>query len=145
MKLKLGIRAAFLRKALGISLVVLMSIGFSYSGALANGCRGGVDCLACAPHIHPQVSILQGQMENQSCWPAADDVSCAVENGRRRNEYDGGAAFIGTYHQASFGFTAAARLETGSSRFSKAFLPSFLSYDPGGLSAIYLLNQSLLC
>ena len=142
--MELYIHNAFLRKALSIFLIVFVGIGFSFGGALANGCQGGTDCLICAERPHGHVPGVPKDMENSGCQPDGQNATCGFEAGQDPDER-GIVSAVRSYHQWHDGIFAAVSDEYGQTLLPKEFVPQFLLSDSRGTAPIYLLNQTLLC
>ena len=145
MKLKLKILNLFSRKTLGIVLMLLVGIGFSAGGVMADNCQGGIGCLNCAAEAHPHMPGMDAATGNDSCQPDGQNRSCGFEVGQRADEFDSIASMagFGNYQHAGIFFVA-------SDKFDPTLLPevliSQLQYpDTGGSTPIFLLNRSLLC
>jgi hypothetical protein len=145
MKLKLFIRPKFLRKALSIFLIVFVGIGFSFGGALANGCQGGADCLVCPEQPHGHIQDTAASMENPGCPSGGQNSTCGLEASQDPDEFHGIVSAVRSYHQAYAGIFAAVLYEYGQTLLPKKFVPQFLLFDSSGTAPIYLLNQTLLC
>ena len=145
MNLELNIHTAFLRKALSIILIVFMSVGFSFGGALAGNCQGGADCPVCAQLPHGHVPGAAADMENPGCPPDGQNSTCGFEASQDPDEFRGIVSAVRSYHQAYAGIFAAVSDEYGQTLLPKEFVPQFLLSDSGGTAPVYLLNQALLC
>jgi hypothetical protein len=136
MNLELYIHPAFLRKALNIFLIVFVSIGFSFGGALANGCQGGADCMVCAELPHGHVPGAMTDMENPGCPPGEQNATCGFEAGQDPDER-GLVSAVRSYHQGHDGIFAAVFDEYGQTLLPKEFVPQFLLSDSRGTAPIY--------
>jgi len=145
MNLKFKIRAPFLPKALSIIMTVLMGIGFSIGGALANSCQGGVNCPVCAEMPHGHVPGTTAGMEKPGCPAGGQNSTCGFEAGRGPDELRSIVSSVRSYQQAYTGIFAAVSDEFGQNLLPKEFVPQIQLSDSGGATPIYLLNQSLLC
>ncbi len=145
MNIDLNILKPFCRTAICIILMLFISIGFSFGGALANSCQGGADCFICAELPHGHVPVAAAEMEDPGCRPVGQNSACGFETSQNPAEFQGIASSVRSYHPVNTGIFSAA-----SDRYDPALLPGeFISQfrlsDSNGAVPIYLLNHSLLC
>ena len=107
MNLELNIRTAFLRKALNITLALFISLGFSFSGALADNCQGGIDCLVCAELSHGHVPGAVANIENPGCTPIGSNSTCDIEANQNPDKFRGIVSPVRSYHPWYTGIFAA--------------------------------------
>ena len=145
MNRKLNILNGFPRKALCLTLILLIGFSFSAGGVLANSCQGGADCLNCATAAHPHIPGMDVQMVNPGCQSAEQNSSCGFETGRSTDEFDKTTAVVKSDTQPYFGIFSAASDESDQADLYREFITQFQSPDRSELTPIYLLNLSLLC
>jgi len=145
MILRSNIFNAFPRKACCVIFVLLISISFSFGGALAKSCKGGPDCLNCAEASHPHVPDTDAGKENHGCGPGQNDGSCGFESGRSQDEFQVIVSTVRPDNHESSGIFKAASDEFDPSYLSGEIISLFLSPDSGKITPIYLLHESLLC
>jgi hypothetical protein len=145
MDLKLNMGNAFSIKALCISLILFMSIGYSFGGAQANSCEGGAACLICARQPHRHLPGAQSRAENPGCGPAEQNSTCGYEAGRDSEKFYGIASAVRSFYPARTGIFAGASDEYDPFRVSRVRIAAFSLSDAGAKAPIYLRNLSLLC
>jgi hypothetical protein len=145
MHFKLNILNSSSRKACYIIFTLFISISFSLGGALANGCKGGVDCLNCAQLAHLHVPDVKADMENHGCRPGDNNDTCGVETNQNPDEFQGIAPAVRSDNPAYSGIFSGTSGEHGQSHLSGGLLSHFHSRGSARITPIYLLNHSLLC
>ena len=141
----LNILNAFPRKACYIIFTLFLSISFSLGGVLANGCKGGPDCLNCAQLAHLHVPGAVADMENHGCWPDDNNGTCGVENNQNPDEFHGIVPAIRSDNHAYSGIFSDAPGEHTQSHLSGELRSQYRSHGKVRITPIYLLNHSLLC
>jgi hypothetical protein len=145
MSLELKIHGAFSHKALSIILAVLISIGFSFGGAMANSCQGDADCPVCVEAPHGHASDAAPGVQDPDCPPAGQNSTCGFEASQDPDGFRSIVSPVRPYRQVYAGIFAAVSDEYGQIFLQKEFVPQILLSDSDGAAPIYILNQSLLC
>jgi hypothetical protein len=145
MSLKLNIGHAFARKAICSSLILLISIGFSFGGAQADICRGGADCLICIQKPHHDLPAAPMSMGSPGCAPADQNGTCGFEDAQGIEKFYGVASAVRSFHPVRSGIFAGASDEDSRFRLSRGPIAAFFPADPVPKAPIYLRNHSLLC
>jgi len=145
MKLERSILKPFCRTAICIILMLFISIGLSFGGALADNCQGGADCLNCVELLHRHVPGATAGMEEPDCRTTGQDSTCGFEANQNLDEFPGIVSSVRPHHQTHTGIFAAVSDEYVQTRLTGEFVTQFLLSASGGTVPIYLLNQSQLC
>jgi hypothetical protein len=145
MNLRRNMANAFSPKALCITLILLMSIGFSFAGAQANNCEGGAGCLICALQPHRHLPGKQTSVENPGCSPYETGSTCGFEAGQDSEKFYGIASAVGSICPARTGIFTGALNENDQFRVSRGLIASSFPSEPCLKAPIYLRNHSLLC
>lgn len=145
MSLKFNIGHAFARKTICSSLILLISIGFSFGGAQADSCRGDADCLICTQQLHRHLAGAQPRAENANCTPGEQNSTCGFEDTQGAEKFYGLASTVRSFHQVRSGIFCGAYGEDGQFRLCRELIAPFFLSDPGPKAPIYLRNHSLLC
>ena len=142
---KSNILKRIFRRTLWLIFILLLTIGFSTGGVLANSCQGGAGCLICAAMVHPHIPGMDMEMVNPGCQTAEQNSSCGFETGRRVDDSDSMAiiAESGTGQYSKI-FQAVSK-ESDQADLYRGNITQNKYPDPGELTPIYLLDQSLLC
>ena len=145
MKLKLNVLNLFSRKTLGIVLMLLVGIGFSAGGVMADSCQGGIGCLNCAAAAHPHMPGVDADMGNHGCQPDGQNRSCGFEVGQRADKFDriASAVEFSTDQYSGIFFVASDKFDQ--TPVPEALISQLQYRDTGGSTPIFLLNRSLLC
>jgi len=136
---------AFSPKAFCIILILFMSSGFSFGGARANSCEGGVDCFACVRTPHRHLPGAQTRPQNPGCGPAEPNSTCGYETGRDSEKFYGIVPAVRSFYPVSAGSYFGAFDEYDPFRVSRGLVASSFLSEPGLKAPIYLRNLSLLC
>jgi hypothetical protein len=146
MKIKLDIGNRFSQTVICISLILLMSSGFSFAGARADGCRGDADCLFCVQQAHLHLPGVQMITKNSGCTPTGRNSSCGFEAAQGAEKVYGIASAAVRLFQPvrSVIFTGAAD-EDSQFHLSRGLSAPFFQLVTGPKAPIYLRNHSLLC
>lgn len=145
MSLKSNILNSILRRALWLTFTLLLSIGFSTGGVLANSCQGNAGCLICAAMVHPRIPGMDMEMVNPVCQAAEQNSSCGFETDRRADDSDLMAMVAESGTRQYFSIFAAVFDESDQADPYRRVITQFKYPDTGEVTPIYLLNQSLLC
>lgn len=146
MNYKPTIPSSFSRKAICITLVLILGLGLLAGGALADTCHGGPGCLSCAASIHPPFPGTEmDMMAPHGCrQPLNPDSSCSLEAGRGAHEFQGIISSVRP-ENIDTGCISTATSGSDPSHLGAGFLSLTPYYRSARSSPIFLLNQSLLC
>jgi hypothetical protein len=144
MNLDRNILKPFCRTAICIISMLILSIGFSFGGALASNCQGGADCLVCAELPHGHVAGEAANMENPDCSPGGQNGTCGFEARQDPDEFHGIVSSLRSYTPVNPGIFTAASNGTVPSLLTGEFISKFVLSDSDGAVPLYLQNQSLL-
>jgi len=145
MNLKFNIGNTFFRKGFFVSLMLLMGIGFSFSGAQADSCRGGADCLICAQQSHRHLPGAQVTIENPGCRPTEQNSTCGLKTARGSEEVYGIASPVRLLNPVRSAILVNASDEDGQFPFTGGLIAPYFLGDQDLKAPIYLRNHSLLC
>jgi hypothetical protein len=144
MNLDRNILKLFCRTAICIISMLILSIGFSFGGALASNCQGGAGCLVCAELPHGHVAGRTADMQNPGCTPGGQNGSCGFEAHQDPDEFHGIVSSVRSYNPVNTGIFTAASNGTVPSLLTGEFISKFVLSDSDGAVPLYLQNQSLL-
>ena len=144
MNLNVHIRGGYSRKVLCITLLLLIGFSFSAGGAMANSCKGSVDCLNCIAAAHPRIPRLDVEMVQPDCTTNPNG-SCGIETGRVAHAFDRVAAVADSGSHFHSGSLSAAIDESDQYYLYRGVLFKSQYPDRGELTPIYLRNDALLC
>jgi hypothetical protein len=145
MNLKFNMRHSILLKALCVSLILFLGVGFSFAGAQANSCEGGAGCLICARQAHHYLPGVQTRVEKPGCSPSEQNNACGFKAGQDSEKFFGIASTIRSFYPVRTGILGGASDEFDPFRIPRGLsTPSFLA-EPGPKAPIYLRIHSLLC
>jgi hypothetical protein len=125
--------------------MLLVSIGFSAGGAMANHCQGGIDCLNCAAMAHGHMPSNHLTVGYHGCRPVGQNGSCGFETGHRPDKFDRIASTTGFGNFQHAGIFSAASDNSDQAHLYRLVIPPYHYPVLGELTPVYLLNQSLLC
>lgn len=145
MSLRLDIGNRVTRKAICISLVLFMGVGFSVGVAKADSCRGGADCLICARQPHRHLPAEQTGRVKPGCTAAGQNSTCGFEAAQGAEKFYGIASTVRSFQPDRSAIFSAASVEDGQFPFTRGLISPLSMSDPKGKAPIYLLNHSLLC
>jgi hypothetical protein len=135
----------FWRTVICIISIPLISIGFSFSHAMAENCQGGADCLVCVERPHGHFPLVRANMEHPGCPAVGPNNPCGFEASQGPDEFHGIVSAVRICRQIYAGIFAVVSDEYGQTRLTGEFIPQFRLPDSRGTAPIYLLNQSQLC
>lgn len=135
----------FTRKAICISVILLMSSGFSVAGATADSCRGSADCLICARQPHHHLPNAQTAAENSGCVPGGASSTCGFESAQRSGDIYGLASAERSLQPVRSVIFAGTAEEDDPFQVSARVAALLSLSDPAAKAPIYLLNHSLIC
>ena len=145
MKIKLDIGNRFSQTVICISLILLMSSGFSFAGARADSCWGDADCLFCAQQLHLHLRGVQMTMENSGCTPAGQNSTCGFEAAQGAEKVYGIASAVRLFQPVRSAIFTGAAGEDSQFHLSRGLSAPFFQLVTGPKAPIYLRNHSLLC
>jgi len=143
-----NISHVYSRKAICITMVLVIGLSLIAGGALANTCHGGSGCLNCAEFMQPRLpgtDMDMGMMEPHGCQqPLISASSCSFEVSPAPDEFHG---IIPTVRPENMdtGSIIVSVSENDPSRTAGAFISQILYFGSGRSTPIFLINQSLLC
>jgi len=145
MNLELNIGNTLSRKVFCASLILLMGMGFSFSGAQADSCRGTADCLICAQQPHRHLPPVQTTMENPGCRPTQQNSTCGFKSAQGAEKIYGIASSARSFNPVRSAIFVSASDEEGQFRISRGLIALYFLRDQGLKTPIYVRNHSLLC
>lgn len=144
MKLEFNIPGAIARKAFCVILVLLISLNFLVGGVLATTCHGGADCLVCAGSMNPLDPEMEIGTVSDGCQPVAQNSSCGFEVSPGSNKFFGVIPVVKPDNNEVSGISRDVSTD-GSVHVAGEFLPQTIISGIGRSTAIFLINNSLLC